>query len=178
LSDLQADRLRVEVRAGFNDISGGATTATASLYADLETPDGKHNPINLSAQEREFAGNVRPAAAGDYRIKVVARAGNKILGQSQTAFVVSAVDRELAEPLPDLQLLRRMAAETQHLGGTYVPLADLATLLRDIAAATHPAEIRHVRRWNLVHEHPWPWYTAFLALLALEWVIRRRKGLV
>jgi hypothetical protein len=109
---------------------------------------------------------------------VTARARDRILGQSQTAFVVSAVDREMAEPLADFQLLRRMAVETRHLGGSYAVLGDLATLLRDIAAATRPAEIRHVRRWNLVHEHPWPWYTAFLTILALEWVIRRKKGLV
>lgn len=177
-ADLQAGRRRIQVRAGFTDVSGGTKDAGVSLYADIEGSDGKHVPINLTAHEKEFVGEARPWAAGDFRIKVVARAEDRILGQSQTAFVVSVVDREMADPLPDLQLLRRMAAETQHLGGTYASLTDLATLLRDISAATRPTEIRQVRRWNLVHDHPWPWYTVFLTILALEWVFRRRKGLV
>jgi hypothetical protein len=178
LAELKADHQRVRVRAGFTDMAGGVPPAGASMSADLEGPTGKHESLKLVAGEKEFAGEARPSAIGDYRIKAVAHSGEKILGQSQTAFVVTAIDRELADPLPDLQLLRRMAVETQHLGGTYAPLTDLGTLLRNIAAAARPMEIRHVHRWNLVHDHPWLWYVTFLAILALEWVVRRRKGLV
>jgi hypothetical protein len=178
LTELQADRQRVRVRAGFTDMATDVPPAAASMSADLEAPDGKHASIKLTPGNKEFAGEVRPSAIGDYRIKAVAYSGDKILGQSQTAFVVTAIDRELADPLPDLQLLRRMAVETQHLGGTYAPLADLGTLLRNIAATAHPTEIRRVHRWDLVHDHPWPWYVTFLGIVAVEWVVRRRKGLL
>ena len=148
------------------------------MSADIESPDGKHETIKLAVDGKEFSGEVQPKTVGDYRIKALARSADKLLGEAQTAFVVTAVDRELADPLPDLPLLRRIAAETQHLGGTYIPLADLPTLLHNIAASAHPTEIRHIRRWNLLEDHPWPWFLAFLAILASEWVIRRRKGLV
>jgi len=178
LVELKAGRRKVRVEAGITDIATGTPVTTASVSADLQGPGGKREAFSLTAGEKSFSTELRPSEPGDYRIEIIARSDKTVLGRSRTAFTVTSVDRELADPLPDLQLLRRMAAETHPLGGAYAPLVDLDSTVRDIAAGTRPTEIRHVRRWHLVHDHPWPWYTAFVALLALEWGIRRIKGLV
>ena len=87
-------------------------------------------------------------------------------------------DQELADPTADLQTLKRMAAQTQHIGGSYVSIAEFAPLLERISAAGYVTEITQTRRWHLVEDYRWLWLAAFLALVTIEWITRRRKGLV
>jgi hypothetical protein len=71
-----------------------------------------------------------------------------------------------------------MAARTRGFGGEYVPIEKFGSLLERFAARPHAAEIKRIRRRNLVDEWPWHWFGVFVGLLAVEWVARRRAGLV
>jgi energy-coupling factor transporter ATP-binding protein EcfA2 len=82
------------------------------------------------------------------------------------------------EPLANLDRLKRMADQTRHIGGLYAPLPELPDVLRRIGSASRPITLTQTRRWHLVEDSPWPWLAAFAMVLTLEWLLRRRAGLV
>ncbi|HSW44509.1 MAG TPA: glutamine amidotransferase [Phycisphaerae bacterium] len=177
LAEIGAGRQAVRITAGLRD-PVGRPIATIPLTAVLHDPAGKELPVRLSVRDDAHHAEAKPLSAGDYRITVSADSADHAISPSQTAFVVTQADRELADPLPDLQMLRRMAAETRTLGGEYTSLDGFQAMLDRIAGNACPVEIRHSRRWHLVREAPWAWYAVFIGLLSLEWVLRRLRGLI
>jgi len=168
----------VVVRAGVTDpITGGMAPDTV-LAATLTEPGGQSRSIPLVARPQGLEGRLSPQTVGAYRIDVVAKSGETVVGDAQAAFVVTSIDQELSDPTADLQMLKRMAAQTQHIGGSYVSIAELRPLLERIGAAGYVTEITQTRRWHLVEDYRWVWLTAFIALVTIEWILRRRKGLV
>jgi hypothetical protein len=166
------------LKAGVSDPTTGRTPEQAKLTGTLTGPDGKARELRWIQSGDGFEARPAVTEAGEYRISVVAASGDQKWGEAQTAFVVAAADPEMADPTADLENLRRMAARTRGFGGEYVPIEKLDTLLARFSAKPHAAEIRHIRRRNLVDEWPWYWFTIFVGLLAVEWVVRRRAGLV
>jgi hypothetical protein len=88
------------------------------------------------------------------------------------------VDVELAEPLADLETLRDMAQRTARIGGRYVDIRNLEDLLQEIRAQKPVTSVTRTERTDLVSGFPWIWFGGFVALLSLEWIVRRRAGLV
>ncbi|MBP7935109.1 MAG: hypothetical protein KA354_10725 [Phycisphaerae bacterium] len=168
----------VQLRAGVIDPDTGQEPAGIRVTGSLKVPGGTVLPVQFVRAKGGFEARLTPDRVGEYHVEVVARAGEQLVDKVQAAFVVALVDQELAEPLADLETLRRMAARTEVVGGQYVPLADLPRLLDRIRASAGQAEFRQSERIRLVGDHPWIWYLALVSLLVVEWTVRRRVGLV
>ena len=113
---------------------------------------------------------VRFADPGVYTIAADVRRGSESLGSASRAMLVGGVDVELAEPRLNESVLRRIAETT---GGRYMPAAEagsVASLLRESGIGAPPTEMRDL--WHNGFS-----LAAIVALLAAEWMMRRRVGL-
>jgi hypothetical protein len=81
-------------------------------------------------------------------------------------------DRELENPGADFALLRQLATLT---GGKLLPPEQLAPHIRSLNTEqlTETVVQKEVRLWD-----NWPFFLAFVAVLSLEWWLRKRHGWV
>ncbi len=125
-----------------------------------------------------YRGQVTALAAGTYAYEAVARAGDRTWGPVRGKFAVKAFAAELSDLRARPEVLRRVAGITS---GVCVRSGDLRPLLSAMTAS-----IRQFRDRGVHDEHPgsWsikasPWLLGtLLGLLALEWTVRRRRGLL
>jgi len=93
---------------------------------------------------------------------------------SLSATAASAVSREEIDFTLDEATLRRLAYGQKTAGGTYVALQDLARAAADLPPRVdHRVAVRQIRLWSF-----WGLLPALAALMVLDWVLRRRSGLV
>jgi hypothetical protein len=186
LNRLRSGSDRVQVRAGATSSGTGPQTGLTIEGILSHRPFAK--PASTSrpgAQTLRWtrAGDVfenRPVidTPGEYHIQVKASDASGPVGEAETAFVVESPDLELIDPLADLTTLRQLAESTSRQGGAYFPLERLAEVFDRLAATSQTTTTTRVERHRLVADHPWGWLTAFIILVAAEWVLRRRSGLI
>ena len=178
---------QILLRAGVTDQTTGRTPENAKLTGTITGPDGQAREIRWIQTAEALEARPTVSEPGEYRVSVKAvqggggpdqRADGDLLGEAETAFVVAAADPELADPTADLENLRRLAARTRGFGGDYFNINQFGKLLERLAARPQAAEVRQIRRLRIVDDWPWGWFGVFVGLLTLEWVIRRRAGLV
>jgi len=149
-----------------------APVADAAVEATLTEPGGAARPVTFrrTSAPGRFAAALRPEQTGLYRLRAEATRGARAIGAADGWFYVGGGDREFADPRLNEGLLRRMARAS---GGSYVRAEDagrIVPLLR--SAAPQSAALERKELW---HE---PWVFALvIALLAAEWILRRRWGL-
>ncbi|MBN2292062.1 MAG: hypothetical protein JXM70_06525, partial [Pirellulales bacterium] len=173
-------RLRPGQRLEF---TAGARTATgdpienAQLAAEIIMPDGSTQPIQLARQEDQFSGTFRGTEApGDYAVRVTAVEGGgdgKSLGSAKTRFLVFEEDLELDNATADISAMDGLAAMT---GGKAVAPEQLDDLLEELSANTESLENRTETKrtfWDT-----WSFFLLLVCLLAVEWFLRKRWGLV
>ncbi|MGE5216935.1 MAG: glutamine amidotransferase [Chloroflexota bacterium] len=154
-------------------------TRQASVQLRVFTPEGEPVlvPATAEAEEGDYAGEFTPTREGTYRVEAEASLSGKTLGKDSTSFTAAYFYGEADDGLPRLDLLKQIAASSK---GEYIPLDDwnekslekIAARLESIA----PSEIveqRQTRLWNNL----WP-FTIILALLSVEWWMRRKWGLI
>lgn len=178
LNHLKNGDERVVVRAGINDPNTGTLPAQSTISGILINPDNRTQPLAWSASSDGFEARPTIDRPGRYRVRVEGRVAGQAAGQAETAFVVESVDRELTEPFADLETLRQLAARTTAIGGEHLPLEQFGALLERLRTRGAGSRVTRTQRHYLIDEHPWFWLTCFVGLLALEWIIRRRAGLV
>lgn len=178
LGRLQARRDEVVVRAGVVDLTANEATPSPTVTVTLTSPGKEPVPVAMTPRDGLLEARLMPTAIGEYRLEAQVYEGENIIGRTQTAFRVASTNPELAEPLANLDRLKRMADQTRHIGGLYAPLPELPDVLRQIGSASRPITLTQTRRWHLVEDSPWPWLAAFAMVLTLEWLLRRRAGLV
>jgi hypothetical protein len=147
--------------------------ANAEVAVELTAPNGdkRQLPAPLAnPSDGRYAVASRFDQPGVYRIDAVATRGGKRIGSWSRPVLVGGVDLEMTQPRLNEAVLRRLAAETD---GHYVRAAQasqLASLLRESRADAGTPETRDLwhNGWSLV---------MIVALLAVEWVARRRVGL-
>ena len=88
---------------------------------------------------------------------------------------VGALGAEFADPEPDLGLLRAIAART---GGAVYTVATLDSLRARIAASPAFAPSIVAREVETPLWDRWPLFLLLVGLLAAEWGLRKRWGLV
>jgi len=159
----------------------GAAAPGAPIHTVVVTmidPDGKEANVVMQPDEGRWVGRTFVARTGNYALRMKAAQAGKVIGEAESRFVVEDIDRELREPLANPELLRNLAAETAAVGGRFVELKDLGGILdglnKDVSR-----QVRTQRRHVDVTIVAGPiWLAAVVALLTLEWIIRKRAGLV
>jgi uncharacterized membrane protein len=164
------DAISIEVTAR-DDAFAPVTDAT--IDATLTTPGGGTQPIKLrhaDAASGRYTAALSAERPGLYRIRAAARRGTTTLGTADRWMYVGGADREFADPRLNEGFLRRIARNS---GGRYVRAAE-ASRVPGWLQSTVPQNAAPERR-DLWHE-PWA-FALVIALLSVEWILRRRWGL-
>lgn len=145
----------------------------AEVTVRVREPGGQERSMPAALTnpgDGRYAAAVRFDQAGVYTVAAEVRRGDQALGAATRPMLVGGSDVELSEPRLNEAVLRRIA-ETS--GGQYLPASEassLPALLRTSEIGSPPMEMRDLwhNGWTLA---------LIVALLAAEWVVRRRVGL-
>ena len=98
------------------------------------------------------------------------------LGQSRARFIIYQQDLERDKPAADLTLMNSLAEMTADLGGRAVAPERLPELVDQIKSRQLDLEVRTPVKQSLWDN--WPLLILLVALLSVEWFLRKRWGLV
>jgi hypothetical protein len=171
---------RVALTAGARTAAGDVID-NAELSAEIVYSDGKRAPLRLTRDDDQWGGSMqRVEAAGDYSIEVKGVLEDKLLGVARADFQVVDQDVELSNPAADPDQLARLAAQTREAGGRLLASEQLADLLREIRRRPPELEIEVETRWQLADTaiDAWLFFLCVVALLSVEWGLRKKWGLV
>ena len=143
---------------------------------DIEVVPPGDQPFQLHARADSsstgaYTARFNADSQGNYYVKASGRQGEVVLGEDSTEIFVQMQLAELENPQLDETLLQQLAAET---GGFYLGFAEAATLPEKIDAQQRPIfaiEERDLWDTPLV-------LICVVALLGMEWFLRKRIGLV
>ncbi len=137
----------------------GKTVATVGLSPDPDVPG-------------IYRGRSGELSEGDYEVSVRASGFSDQALKARGAFVVRPPETgELTETACNETLLKQMASDS---GGTYLreeEIGRLAELLKPLSSG------RVVESETLLWQSYW-WFAAIVTLLAVEWFLRKRAGLL
>ena len=154
-------------------------TAQASVQLRVFGPEGEPSLVSATAdsEEGEYTGEYTPTKEGSYRVEAEANLAGKTLGRDKTSFSVAFPYGETDDGRPRTDLLKQIA-EASH--GEFFSINDWNDKALDKIAAkleSHaPSQIveqRQTRLWSTL----WP-FSIILALLSVEWWMRRKWGLI
>jgi hypothetical protein len=155
LEPLADAEVRVDVR---RVDEGGRTEGTLAL-------EGR------AGRAGEYTGVQPGLGPGEYEATAVATRAGREIGRATARFTIDAYSAEFADTRQDLDFLRELAART---GGAVAGPEDVAAL-----AARLPREERRivlrseVEVWNTT-----PLFVLFVIALGIEWLLRKRWGLL
>ena len=178
---VETDRLRylqgdaADLRAHVQETTAlQGTFDGVRAMATLELEGSFKKSWEMGQGPGDFSARNHLALPGNYQFKVEAvNARGEILGSDAVSFHVEVPDLESENPRADLNLLKRLAALS---GGKFYPPEHATAAFQEL-----------LRRANVfsksVHEsedlwNHWALFLAFLALVTLEWALRKRWGLV
>jgi len=147
----------------------------ADFKIEVQQPDGtKKNVTVLRGGEEGLAEFTETQQPGDYWVTVSAtQNGNPVGLPAMSRFIVDERDLELDNPAADPDLMAEIADIT---GAASVPAEELGTFLDRLLEEGLAMEITRQSQVNLWDN--WPALTLFVAVMALEWILRKRRGLV
>lgn len=163
-----------EIRTRILDAQG-RSLPRAKAEAWLLREGRKFATIALAADEHDtgiYRGRTAPLADGDYEVRVRVEGLPDTEMKARTGFAVRRVATgELAELNCNEPLLRELAATS---GGRYYREEELGALLDRLKPLSQG---RIVETETLLWQSWW-WFGAVIALLALEWSLRKRAGMM
>jgi hypothetical protein len=152
-----------------------APQADVAVDVDVTTPEGRTESIRAEQprqtdEDGAYVARYRAAGPGVYRFRATARRGATSIGSAASALLVGGSDPEMSDPRLNVQVLQRIALRS---GGRLVTAGEAAALGSSLRAAVPSA------RLAVTHDlwHTGWSFAAILALLASEWILRRRWGL-
>ena len=184
----------VTLRLGVED-SKGVPLPKAPVTVTVTLPTGEERQYTVPPGEAPATDGLGekmvrtldldpPTVAGVYILKAQAEVeGKKLLAEHR--FEVVTYDLEAMDVLANPSLMRRIARISRGAGAGddvnephYRHIGRLDELLDQIKiqAEPRPEPVRMIR--NLSAEFSWPIIITFIALLCLEWALRKRMGLV
>lgn len=177
---LTSDRQRVEIQAGVDSPVTGQAIDDLQLDARLVLPGGEAMPIDMTADAdgETFNAVARPEAEGRYELELIARSRGKEIGRATGRFIVDSPDMEMLHPLVDFELLGEMAARTHPAGGKFVTLNGLSDVLNTIGTHDYRRRTEQTIIREFSVEGRWRILVLFCGLLIVEWIVRKRRGMV
>ena len=147
--------------------------ANAEVAVLITAPNGEKRALTAALsnpQEGRYRVASRFDQSGVYRVEAIASRGTAKVGMTSRPVLVGGVDLEMTQPRLNEAVLRRLSSETK---GRYIPAeqaAELPSLIRESRVDAGTPEQRDLwhNGWSLL---------TLIALLASEWVVRRRAGL-
>ena len=122
-----------------------------------------------------YEGSIDALDEGEYSYRATAEAGGTTFGEVTGRFRVGEPGLEFRETRASPAVLRQLASRT---GGMFFRQADFARL-DSVIAASPLLQPRTVQRSRTVELWGWPGLLALaLVLLAVEWTLRRRSGML
>lgn len=171
--DVYAQGDVVNLRGEVNDKKWEAVK-DAVVTARITKPSGASIDlplkVNFTEQASDYRSEFTPDEKGVYKLELTAKRGGATLGEAQSSFLVTDRTREFNDAAQNVELLKRIAAET---GGKYYPLSRASEMLDEITQL----EGKNSER---VSKDLWDMPINFLLLIGLasgEWFLRKRKGL-
>jgi len=134
--------------------------------------DGLRKDIALEGSgSGRYTGRISGLPPGDYSFRGTAELGGRRLADASGSFIVEPYNVELESTAMDEQLLRQIAERS---GGSFHTPGEFGELIGGIKLDRRPHKARY--RLDLLRT---PWVlVALIALVSLEWTIRRRKGMI
>jgi len=126
--------------------------------------------VAMTGEPGRYAAGIRADELGLYHVHAEAHDGETVLGAADAVVLVGGVDREMADPRLNGDVLRRLAEAS---GGDVVApdaVGGLAGRLAARAADRRPPATRDL--WNT----PWA-FLLVVMLVGAEWGLRRRWGM-
>ena len=117
-----------------------------------------------------YSAQLQFTETGVYKVGARAKRGTDTIGTAQRSILVGAADLEMSDPRLNEDVLRRVS---QASGGRYLNASDELGHLLELVSSASPAGAPRVQElWQNI----WM-FTAIMAVLAAEWLVRRRWGL-
>ncbi len=172
----------IRFTTGARTLTGEEITG-ASYQAKLTSPGGATSDVLIrQSTEENWATLDRDlvTAPGLYSIEVTAKKDGKELGSTRREFVVFDRDKEKANPAADPEQMARLANQTKEVGGKSIMPDELGDLLDDIIANPKEMKIEIPTKWQLgeTFADSAGFLGLFVALLGVEWWLRKKWGLV
>ena len=170
------EKLAIKLRVLKDDF---LPTRQASVQLRVIGPEGEPTMVQTTAdsEEGEYTGEYTPTREGSYRVEAEASLAGKNLGRDKTSFSALFPYGEIDDGRPKPELLKQIAAASQ---GEFIPINDwneqtLAKIAEKLEshAPSQIVERRQTQLWSTL----WPFYV-ILALLSVEWWMRRKWGLI
>ena len=147
----------------------------AALSLTLRGPGGPSTLSMRPVGNGRYVADAGVRPAGSYAFTADATRGGAALGQDRGTFGVGALGVEFREPGADPGLMRQVALRS---GGTPVGLDTLGAFVRSLRASGQLADRPFVRE-DATPLLTLPWLLAIVVvLLATEWGLRKRFGMV
>ncbi len=161
----------VHLRAAVTD-KEGQSTAYASVWADVKSPDGKSERVPMSAvpdQIGVYEAGYQPQLAGTFHVTFGASKDNIDLGKDDSEFSTMQAAGEMDKLASDPQTMHQIAQAT---GGSAVELSGI-NALADRLAANAPQSLEANQSSYRLYNNP-VFFLLFILALSLEWFLRRK----
>jgi uncharacterized membrane protein len=164
---------RVEFTCGAQS-SQNEPLADAEYHVEIVKPDNTRTPVVMIRSEDHAAGSFRETQLpGDYTIEVTATRAGAMLGRARTRFVVAQQDLELDNASADVDSMKGVAKSS---AGEVIEPERLPRWLAELMKKTDYLDVKQETKKSLWDK--WTFFLTVVALLTVEWYLRKRWGLV
>jgi uncharacterized membrane protein len=165
---------------------GGIDLKDGTYRVEVVGPGGAKTPVATARTATEDRGTfTKTDAAGEYRITVSGEAkdptsGETVRGEASARFIVYDEDLEMSRRAADHDFLRKLATAG---GGDFHRVEELPAFLRRMQnenLARNKPKMLLRPDWRTNGRSPFfpLFFALFVTLLSVEWVLRRRWGMV
>ncbi len=175
---------RGRVRFGVKAQSVAGEELNGVSYAGtLIQPDGQKQIVSVPASGEGNWNEVDRdmlTTPGVYMLEIEGQRDQQSLGTARRQFVVMDRDIEKSNPVANIERMTMLANQTRDFGGKVLEPAQLGQLLDELIANPPVEKIQIPTRWRFgeTKYDSGAFLILFVLLLAAEWILRKKWGLV